>query len=82
MLLQRTVEAAYLAAVVVFQWFDLISRKVRRKSVFQKGMGNWFLNYSLVFETLIAVFCIYVPVLNYALHQNTIRYVLTASHTS
>ncbi|OQV18353.1 Sodium/potassium-transporting ATPase subunit alpha [Hypsibius exemplaris] len=75
MMLQRTVEAAFFAAVVIFQWLDLICRKVRRKSVFQKGMRNWFLNFALVFETAVTAFCIYVPGLNYALSLNSIRFI-------
>ncbi|XP_055353100.1 sodium/potassium-transporting ATPase subunit alpha-B-like [Paramacrobiotus metropolitanus] len=75
MLLQRTVDAAFFASIVVFQWVDLICRKVRRKSVLQKPMTNWFMNLSLVFETAVTIFCIYVPYLNYALSLYTIRFV-------
>ncbi|OQV18254.1 Sodium/potassium-transporting ATPase subunit alpha [Hypsibius exemplaris] len=75
MMLQRTFDAAYFAGVVIFQWFDLICRKVRRNSVFRKGMLNQFMNFALFFETAVTAFCIYVPGLNYALSLNVIRFV-------
>ncbi|XP_055330378.1 sodium/potassium-transporting ATPase subunit alpha-B-like [Paramacrobiotus metropolitanus] len=75
MLLQKKVDSAFFASIVVFQWIDIICRKVRRKSVLQKGMSNWFMDFAILFETVVTVFCIYVPYLNYALTLAPIRFV-------
>merc|ERR1712107_638417 len=43
------------------QWADLIICKTRKNSVFQQGMKNHFMNFGLVFETVLAAVLSYTP---------------------
>jgi len=43
------------------QWTDLLISKTRNVSLLTQGMTNWVLNSSLLFETLLALFLIYLP---------------------
>jgi len=65
--LELTCHTAFFVTIVVVQWADVIISKTRKLSVFQQGMTNWFLNFGIVFETLLAVFLQYTPGLNYGL---------------
>merc|ERR1712243_517835 len=69
MTLQYTCHTAYFLTIVVVQWADLLICKTRKNSIFQQGMSNWCLNSALVFETLLAAFLIYTPVLNNGLNM-------------
>ncbi|XP_054165215.1 sodium/potassium-transporting ATPase subunit alpha-like, partial [Oppia nitens] len=60
-------QSSYFIAVVVCQWIDVIVCKTRRLSIFEQGMGNWFLNISILFETGLACLFCYTPRLNSAL---------------
>ena len=44
------------------QWTDLIISKTRTVSILRQKMNNKMLNFSLVFETLLAIFLLYCPV--------------------
>ncbi|KAJ6219754.1 hypothetical protein RDWZM_005566, partial [Blomia tropicalis] len=57
-------QTAYFVSVVVAQWMDVCVNKTRRVSIFTHGFGNWFLNFSILFETSIACFVVYCPTLN------------------
>merc|ERR1712136_647909 len=59
--LELTCHTAFFTSIVVVQWADVIISKTRRLSVFQQGMTNWFLNFGLVFETVLAAFLSYCP---------------------
>merc|ERR1712180_70685 len=59
--LEYTCHTAFFVSIVVVQWADLIICKTRKNSVFQQGMRNWFMNFGLVFETLLAIFLSYTP---------------------
>merc|ERR1712226_91096 len=59
--LEYTCHTAFFVSIVIVQWADLIICKTRKLSVFQQGMKNWFMNFGLVFETLLAVFLSYTP---------------------
>lgn len=65
--LELTCHTAFFTTIVIVQWADVIISKTRKLSVFQQGMTNWFLNFGLVFETLLAVFLQYTPGLNIGL---------------
>merc|ERR1711931_100131 len=52
--LEYTCHTAFFVSIVVVQWADLIICKTRKNSVFQQGMKNHFMNFGLVFETLLA----------------------------
>jgi sodium/potassium-transporting ATPase subunit alpha len=45
------------------QWTDLLISKTRNVSLMTQGMTNWVLNFSLLFETLLALLLIYSPLL-------------------
>jgi len=59
--LEYTCHTAFFVSIVVVQWADLIICKTRKNSVFQQGMKNWFMNFGLVFETVLAAFLSYCP---------------------
>merc|ERR1711981_284902 len=59
--LEYTCHTAFFVSIVIVQWADLIICKTRKNSVFQQGMKNHFLNFGLVFETVLAAFLSYTP---------------------
>merc|ERR1712140_140267 len=52
--LEFTCHTAFFVSIVIVQWADLIICKTRKLSVFQQGMKNHFMNFGLVFETVLA----------------------------
>merc|ERR1711994_97279 len=60
-ILEFTCHTAFFVSIVIVQWADLIICKTRKNSVFQQGMKNHFLNFGLIFETLLAAFLSYCP---------------------
>merc|ERR1712142_471453 len=60
-ILEYTCHTAFFVSIVIVQWADLIICKTRKNSVFQQGMKNHFLNFGLIFETLLAAFLSYTP---------------------
>merc|ERR1712117_623073 len=60
-ILEYTCHTAFFVSIVVVQWADLIICKTRKLSVFQQGMKNHFMNFGLIFETLLAAFLSYTP---------------------
>merc|ERR1719233_2782519 len=52
-ILEYTCHTAFFVSIVVVQWADLIICKTRKNSVFQQGIKNHFMNFGLVFETLL-----------------------------
>ena len=60
-ILEFTCHTAFFVSIVVVQWADLIICKTRKNSVFQQGMKNHFMNFGLVFETLLAAILSYTP---------------------
>jgi len=59
--LEYTCQAGFLFSIVIVQWACVIQARTRRLSILQRPMNNWMLNFSLLFETLIAVLIIYLP---------------------
>merc|ERR1719517_373381 len=59
--LEYTCHTAFFVSIVVVQWADLIICKTRKNSVFQQGMKNHFMNFGLIFETLLAAILSYTP---------------------
>ncbi|CAI5537563.1 unnamed protein product, partial [Closterium sp. Naga37s-1] len=59
----RYAQSAYFVAVIVTQWANLLVCKTRRLSLFQQGMRNHVLTFSLFFETLVAAALLYWPFL-------------------
>merc|ERR1711971_358409 len=60
-ILEYTCHTAFFVSIVVVQWADLIICKTRKLSVFQQGMKNHFMNFGLVFETVLAAILSYTP---------------------
>lgn len=54
-------QTAYFVSIIVVQWADLLISKTRRLSAFEQGMRNGFMNFGLVFETVLGVILVYVP---------------------
>lgn len=61
MALLRTARTGYFISIVITQMVDLIICKTRRNSILQQGMGNWFLNFSILFEIALTATVLYVP---------------------
>ncbi len=51
--------SAYFISIIIVQWADLMICKTRIRSLFEQGMTNTFMNYSLFFETLLGAFLVY-----------------------
>merc|ERR1712106_15122 len=60
-ILEYTCHTAFFVSIVVVQWADLIICKTRKNSVFTQGMKNWFMNFGILFETILAVVLSYTP---------------------
>jgi sodium/potassium-transporting ATPase subunit alpha len=57
-------QTSYFISIIVVQWADLLIAKTRKLSLFEQGMSNGFMNFGLMFETVLGCFLIYVPVMN------------------
>ncbi|KAJ9583275.1 hypothetical protein L9F63_022380 [Diploptera punctata] len=71
--LEYTCHTAFFVAIVVVQWACLICCKTRRNSILRQGMTNSFLNFALVFETIVAVFLSYTPGMQKALRMQPLK---------
>merc|ERR1719216_796695 len=56
--------SAYFISIIVVQWADLMICKTRIRSLFEQGMTNTFMNYSLFFETILGACLVYIPFCN------------------
>jgi len=59
--LLNTARSGYFISIVLTQLIDLIMCKTRKNSIFQQGMSNWSLNFSIFFEIIITCTLLYVP---------------------
>jgi len=73
-ILEYTCHTAFFVSIVVVQWADLIICKTRKLSVFQQGMGNWFMNFGLFFETALACFLSYTPGMDKGLRMYPLKF--------
>ena len=73
-ILEFTCHTAFFVSIVIVQWADLIICKTRKNSVFQQGMKNYFLNFGLVFETLLAAFLSYTPGMDKGLRMYPLKF--------
>merc|ERR1719461_909059 len=60
----RQSNTAYFISIIVVQWADLMICKTRIRSLFEQGMTNVFMNYSLFFETALGALLVYFPTAN------------------
>jgi len=72
--LEYTCHTSFFISIVIVQWADVIISKTRRKSLVQQGMGNWTLNYGLVFETALTAFLSLCPGLDHGLRMYSLRF--------
>jgi len=54
-------QTAYFISIIVVQWADLLIAKTRKLSIFDQGLKNKFMNYGLLFETVLGCMLIYIP---------------------
>merc|ERR1711970_367841 len=73
-ILEYTCHTAFFVSIVIVQWADLIICKTRKNSVFTQGMKNWFMNFGLVFETVLAAFLSYCPGMDKGLRMYPLYY--------
>merc|ERR1711971_118608 len=66
--------SAYFISIIVVQWADLMICKTRIRSLFEQGMTNTFMNYSLFFETILGAFLVYVPIANTVTGTRPLRF--------
>jgi len=57
-------QTAYFITIIVVQWADLLISKTRKLSIFEQGMGNDFMNFGLIFETVLGATLCYTPAFN------------------
>jgi len=57
-------QTSYFISIIVVQWADLLIAKTRKLSLFDQGLANGFMNFGLLFETVLGALLIYVPVCN------------------
>merc|ERR1711998_549097 len=66
-------QGAFWMCIVVVQWADLLICKTRWLSIRDQGMSNVAMNFGLFFETLLAAYLAYMPVLCSAFGTRNIR---------
>merc|ERR1719403_650964 len=65
---------AYFISIIIVQWADLMICKTRIRSLFEQGMTNTFMNYSLFFETILGAFLVYVQTANTVTGTHPLRF--------
>jgi len=71
----RQSNTAYFISIIVVQWADLMICKTRVRSLFEQGMTNVFMNYSLFFETALGAMLVYLPVANIVTETAPLKFV-------
>jgi len=66
---------AYFISIIVVQWADLMICKTRSRSLFEQGMTNVFMNWSILFETILGAFLCYIPFANTVTQTQAISFV-------
>jgi sodium/potassium-transporting ATPase subunit alpha len=57
-------QCAYFISIIIVQWADLLICKTRKLSLFQQGLQNDFMNFGLLFETVLGATLVYTTPLN------------------
>ena len=71
--LEYTCNTGFFVSIVVSQWADLLICKTRKNSFFmQRGINYWMIA-GLIFETALALFLAYTPVINNVLKMYALR---------
>jgi len=71
----RASNTAYFISIIIVQWGDLMICKTRSRSLFEQGMTNVFMNWSLLFETILGAFLCYISICNEAMGTAPIDFV-------
>merc|ERR1740129_1953124 len=71
----RASNTAYFISIIIVQWGDLMICKTRSRSLFEQGMTNVFMNWSLLFETILGAFLCYISICNEAMGTKPIDFV-------
>merc|ERR1719383_443643 len=71
----RNSNTAYFISIIIVQWGDLMICKTRSRSLFEQGMTNVFMNWSLMFETILGAFLCYISICNEAMGTKPIDFV-------
>merc|ERR1719220_824074 len=66
---------AYFISIIVVQWADLMICKTRARSLFEQGMTNVFMNYSIFFETALGACLVYLPFCNQVFGTRPLKFV-------
>merc|ERR1711997_405502 len=66
---------AYFISIIVVQWADLMICKTRSRSLFEQGMTNVFMNWSILFETILGAFLCYIPFANIVTQTQPVNFV-------
>lgn len=72
--LESACQSAFFVSIVIVQWACLLICKTRKNSLFQQGMRNRQLNFSLFFETALAAFLCYCPGMDKVLKMQSIKF--------
>ena len=72
--LENVCQTAFFVSIVIVQWTGLLVCKTRRNTLFQQGMKNCHLNFSLFFETGLAAFLCYCPGIYKVLKVRSIKF--------
>merc|ERR1719427_165696 len=72
--LEYTCHTAFFVSIVIVQWADLIICKTRKNSIVHQKMTNMFMNFGLVFETVLACFLSYCPGMDKGLRMYPLKF--------
>merc|ERR1711881_294360 len=72
----RQANTAYFISIIVVQWADLMICKTRFNSLFMQGMSNMFMNWSLIFETVLGAVLCYVSIANIMFSTKMITFLM------
>lgn len=68
-------QTAFFISIIVVQWADLISCKTRTLSLQQQGMRNGWMNFGLMFETVLGCALCYIEPINTPLGTRPLAFV-------
>ncbi|KAI6651696.1 Sodium/potassium-transporting ATPase subunit alpha-1 isoform X2 [Oopsacas minuta] len=71
--LEYTCNTGFFVSIVITQWADLLICKTRKNSIFLQRRINYWMIAGLIFETVLALFLTYTPVINHVLKMYPLR---------
>jgi hypothetical protein len=73
-MVQSLGQTVYLMGIVIGQIFNCVACKTCERSIFEQGMTNQFMNYSLLFSLFLSFVYVYVPFANTILGTYPLRF--------